>query len=268
MALPRDVRLLFIGLWNFADDAGRFRWSARAIKAQVFPGDFDLTEAIIETWLSQLVQGGLLVQYRNGPGTFAYVSGWKHQKISHPQPPKYPDPDDKESFRVDSVNGPGTFLVQTSLIGSDLIGSDLSDRASATPQVPLASVAAESVPDNSQQDRRREPTSVHVSTFEAVFATEAFRRDVKPTPTLTRDQTRRFAKRAIEHAFDAKLDFEAGAAALVRQAFDDAETLDCKVFFTLSECTPGKPAKPRSKSGVPPSAPEKVVYSPRRTDFK
>src|SRR4051812_10412482 len=39
MECARDTRLLFIGLWNFVDDADRMSFSSKQIKALIFPGD-------------------------------------------------------------------------------------------------------------------------------------------------------------------------------------------------------------------------------------
>jgi len=39
VALPFEYRLLFIGLWNFADDEGFMKYKPAQIKLQIFPGD-------------------------------------------------------------------------------------------------------------------------------------------------------------------------------------------------------------------------------------
>lgn len=100
MALPRDARLLFIGIWNFADDAGRFKWSPGTLRAQIFPGDLDVTVPMVEQWLALLVHGGLVERYLTVHGPFhecsrtthGRVTGWHHQRINRPQPSKLPDP--------------------------------------------------------------------------------------------------------------------------------------------------------------------------------
>ena len=102
MALSRDARLLFIGMWNFADDHGRMKLNPTTIKAQVFPGDDDATRDRVEGWLREIIAQGLLHVYRRantpegapGPSRelFAYVTGWPHQRVSHPMPSKLPDP--------------------------------------------------------------------------------------------------------------------------------------------------------------------------------
>lgn len=89
MDCSRDARLLFIGLWNFADDAGRLTYNAKQIKALVFPGDEDPIAAV-ETWLAELVSVGLIVPYMVGDRRYLEITGWKHQKIDKPQPSKHP----------------------------------------------------------------------------------------------------------------------------------------------------------------------------------
>ena len=43
--LSFPARLLFIGLWNFADDEGRLVYSPKRLKMQIFPADdLDVSE--------------------------------------------------------------------------------------------------------------------------------------------------------------------------------------------------------------------------------
>ncbi|HKJ73541.1 MAG TPA: hypothetical protein VKA19_05440, partial [Alphaproteobacteria bacterium] len=86
-----NARLLFIGLWNFADDAGRLDDSARQIKMKIFPGD-DLTTDDVEGMLSELSLNNLIVRYVVGDKRFIQVRGWHHQKINRPQSSKIPAP--------------------------------------------------------------------------------------------------------------------------------------------------------------------------------
>ena len=48
MECSLNARLLFIGMWNFADDCGRFPLAPKTIKAQIFPGDDISSETIQE----------------------------------------------------------------------------------------------------------------------------------------------------------------------------------------------------------------------------
>lgn len=90
VSCSRDARLLFIGLWNFCDDAGIHPSSFLRLKMEVFPGDDCSTEDIAR-WIAELIAVGLLREYTVDERTYWIVTGWKHQKIDkptyrHPQP--------------------------------------------------------------------------------------------------------------------------------------------------------------------------------------
>lgn len=113
-----NARLLFIGLWNFCDDAGRHPYSAKQAKAEVFPAD-DFTEKQISGMLQELSTNGLITRYVANNKDYFYVNGWAHQRIDKPHAPKYPDPFDDNSKIV-----PGT--LPPDRIGKDKIGKDSS----------------------------------------------------------------------------------------------------------------------------------------------
>ena len=118
MSLSRNARLTFIGLWNFCDDEGRHKWSARQVKAEVFPGDDDIDAALVADWLGELERGGLVKRYRNGGDELLAVTGWhKHQRIDKRQKPKFAGPDDERSETV-----PG--MVQPDRNGKERIGRE------------------------------------------------------------------------------------------------------------------------------------------------
>ena len=62
MECSTNARLLFIGLWNFCDDAGRIPFKPRQIKAQVFPGD-DFSSQNILGMIQELSANGLVSVY-------------------------------------------------------------------------------------------------------------------------------------------------------------------------------------------------------------
>jgi hypothetical protein len=93
------TRLLFIGLWNFADDQGRLPLSAKSIKAKVFPSDGFPSETVLGM-LHELSESGLILPYEVDGQQFLQVTGWQHQRIDKPQPPKYPGPDDRRSKSI------------------------------------------------------------------------------------------------------------------------------------------------------------------------
>lgn len=55
-----ESRLLFIGLWCYADKRGRFKWSPKKIKAAIFPYDNNLD---IELCLNELLSKRLIIRY-------------------------------------------------------------------------------------------------------------------------------------------------------------------------------------------------------------
>lgn len=78
------ARLMFIGLWNFCDDAGNHVASAKTIKAEIFPGD-DISSTDVQRMLDELSSNGLIAFYTNDSKQYLHVTGWKkHQKIDKP----------------------------------------------------------------------------------------------------------------------------------------------------------------------------------------
>ena len=79
-------RLLFIGLWTFADDEGYMPYSPRRIKMQVFPGD----SLEVSRGLQNLISSGSLTLYESDAGQVIRITNWiRHQKVSNPSKSKY-----------------------------------------------------------------------------------------------------------------------------------------------------------------------------------
>ena len=88
MNLSPLARLLFIGMWNFCDDAGIHPASTRTLKAEVFAGD----DVAVAPLMAELIEQGLLMEYEVAGKRFWWVTGWRHQKIDRPTY-KHPLPD-------------------------------------------------------------------------------------------------------------------------------------------------------------------------------
>ena len=84
MELSRDARLLFIGLWNFCDDGGNHPASPKTLKAEVFPGDEDVTASLVMQWVDELIEQQLAVEYEVDGKEYWHVTGWRHQRIDQP----------------------------------------------------------------------------------------------------------------------------------------------------------------------------------------
>lgn len=111
------ARLLFIGLWNFSDDAGRHPYRAKQIKAEIFPAD-EFTSKDILGMLQELSENGLIRPYEVDGQRYIQITGWHHQRIDKPQPPKCPAP-----VGDHSGNDPG--MVAPDRIGKDRKGKDI-----------------------------------------------------------------------------------------------------------------------------------------------
>lgn len=77
------ARLLFIGIWNFCDDAGNHVASLRTIKANVLPGD-DIASTTIQGLLDELYANDLIDFYIVDNKRFLHITGWHHQRIDRP----------------------------------------------------------------------------------------------------------------------------------------------------------------------------------------
>jgi len=81
LELPLDARLLYIGLWSFADDSGILPYKPITIKCQVFPADMIDCKPMLE----ELLKSGLLVKYSVDGSEYIQIESWlKHQTIRHP----------------------------------------------------------------------------------------------------------------------------------------------------------------------------------------
>lgn len=90
------ARLLFIGMWNFADDYGRMEYSPISLKAKIFPGDSISADDVREL-LSQLKAAKLLVVYSSDEKNFIEITGWHNQKIDKRQSSKIPAPNNSSA---------------------------------------------------------------------------------------------------------------------------------------------------------------------------
>jgi hypothetical protein len=85
------ARLLFIGMWNFADDHGRLPFGPKTLKAQIFAGD-EMPSTDVRDMLVELSSNGLIMIYTVEDREYIEITGWDHQKIDRRGDAKYPAP--------------------------------------------------------------------------------------------------------------------------------------------------------------------------------
>src|SRR5690606_30621211 len=84
---------MYIGLWNLADDEGRFAAHPRILLGALFPFDEDIGPEFIEAGLRQLAATGRLLLYEiNGERYGQLTKFAKHQKINRPTKSRIPPP--------------------------------------------------------------------------------------------------------------------------------------------------------------------------------
>lgn len=83
-----EARLFYIGLWNFADDEGRFKAHSKLLKAQIFPYDNRLNIEKVKKEVAKKVQW-----YNDNGLQYGYIRNFlKYQRIDRPTPSKLPEP--------------------------------------------------------------------------------------------------------------------------------------------------------------------------------
>lgn len=173
------ARLMFIGMWNFADDLGRIPLSVKSIKAKVFPSD-EMASEIILGMIAELSRNGLLQPYTVDGVEFLQITGWHHQRIDKPQPAKYPAPSEGDSTIIRGTVPPDR-------IGKDRIGEEgiLPPAVAAAPKKPVEKKSREkprvSVPEgfSFSQNTREYAVKLGFSSFEIDRECQRFIRHAK-----------------------------------------------------------------------------------------
>lgn len=85
-----SARLLFIGLWSFADDEGRLEFSPARLRMQVFPCG-TVRPASLTEWIGELTERSLIRRYVVDGREYLDIPNFaKHQRINRPTPSKHP----------------------------------------------------------------------------------------------------------------------------------------------------------------------------------
>lgn len=80
--LSRDARMLYVGLWNQADEHGRVLGDPRWIKGAVFPFEDDLDEKAVERLLGELIAAGRVRPYIADEDPYLFLPKLaKHQRL-------------------------------------------------------------------------------------------------------------------------------------------------------------------------------------------
>lgn len=138
-------RLLFIGLWNFADDQGYLDYSPKRIKMQIFPGDnVDVVEG-----LKKLHEASLIEAFDGPKGVVLWITHWKkHQRVSNPAQPRFQGLDLQKRASIDEPSG----VLVTPLESSRVLGKG---REGSGREGNSSSEIADAIPDTERDDVER-----------------------------------------------------------------------------------------------------------------
>ncbi len=89
--IPRDARLLFIGMWNFSDDYGVVKGHPTWIKNKVFPYD-DIKQSQFNEWLITLEKIRAIIAFDHNGEKFYYIRTFSdHQRVDKPSQTRNPE---------------------------------------------------------------------------------------------------------------------------------------------------------------------------------
>lgn len=77
--LPFEARILFIGLWCYADREGRFEWRPKRIKVEIFPYD----NVDVTNFLRYLTKKNFISQYRVDGCDYGVIQNFKKHQRPH-----------------------------------------------------------------------------------------------------------------------------------------------------------------------------------------
>jgi len=82
--IKRDARLLFIALWNFADDYGVVKGNPTWLKNKIFSYD-DIRQADFNSWLEDLRKIRAIIPFEVNGERYLYIRTFRdHQKVDKP----------------------------------------------------------------------------------------------------------------------------------------------------------------------------------------
>lgn len=135
---PHSVRLAWIYLWMYLDDAGRGLDDMRLIVAELFPLDRDVSENKMNRWLQLMATTKSaeddtppLCRYEVQGRRYLHATGWRHQKINRPQDSRLPPCPIHESLTESRSESVSERSVNRSV--TDSLSHSLLARAGALP---------------------------------------------------------------------------------------------------------------------------------------
>lgn len=135
------ARLLFMGLWCFADREGRFLWKERQMKIDIFP-DQDVD---IPAMLAELLAGKLILKYGVDGIPYGYIPHFLDHQKPHPHEAKSSIPEYNQCHDMSLQNVNTNVSLILGMRNDDIRNDNIKEYADATPfQIPSKEEISES----------------------------------------------------------------------------------------------------------------------------
>jgi hypothetical protein len=136
--LSRDARLVFIGLFNMADDEGRFRAATSMVAGALLPYDDDGSR-VVRHAMDELERRGLIRTYVVDDCSYGFITGFaEHQAIDRPKASKLPAPPSPDACIDDESTTNRRRVVDASLLEQGT-GNREQGREQGSDSTPVAS---------------------------------------------------------------------------------------------------------------------------------
>lgn len=123
--LPREFRLLFIGLWSYVDDNGVGIDDYRQVAADLFALEDDQAEVreYVQAGLRRLAGDALVSRYVLLGKSYLFINSWvKHQKVHNANKARYPLPNGVVEHPASDYVGPTETLGRPSGESTETLG--------------------------------------------------------------------------------------------------------------------------------------------------
>ncbi|MEV4247000.1 hypothetical protein AB0J63_26750 [Streptosporangium canum] len=189
--LSRDARLLYIAMWNQADEHGRLHGDTRWIKGHCFPYEDDLDLADVDRLLDELAAGRKAQRYVVDDDPYVFLPNLaKHQRLEAakvpsrlPAPPDLSGPDDDPSGRRADKSARDS---DESAPGSDIHSWGKLDSGESSQVNPLTQIGADKSARDADESGPIRALQVAGSRWQAAGSSDARgrAREAETTPPL------------------------------------------------------------------------------------
>ncbi|MFC3986506.1 hypothetical protein [Streptosporangium jomthongense] len=194
--VSRDARLLYIAMWNQADEHGRLHGDTRWIKGHCFPYEDDLDLADVDRLLDELVSGRKAQRYVVAGDPYVFLPNLaKHQRLESLKVPSRlpppPEPDDDPPGHRANKSAPGP---DESAPGSDIHNWGKPDSGASSQVNPVTQIGAEKSAQGADESETNRALQVAGSRWQAAGSSDTREAESPPLPHELPEPVRRLRR--------------------------------------------------------------------------